>query len=661
MNGIQSWNGKAGTVNGLGKVWDRLRLPVLAVIFAIVCMSGIVSWTGKASAAVPCCWIGTTDSTTQSIRVLDTQVSDWNARAALKWSWKPTTAEGFTASEVSTWGGGTDVKLRESSVWGGQSLAIADNSMAAIVSYPSGAKKWAKVFTGGENVHSAELLPNGDIALAASSGNWVRVYSTSQSSAAPAQYDLPNAHAVYWDSSMNVLWAVGDTDLVALTVTGPENDLKLEKYKQYTIPLTDGQIPYGHDVFPVYDNPDRLWVPVNWRVWQFDKSTETWVDSYTGSGTLFDSGHEVKSVSTLPSGQIAYTYALNPTTDWDTDTVSFLNPTDTRLVTGGQIYKARPWIPGYDGTSGEPVDNLALKATVNASSSEENDDWLKANVVDGLTDSVNGTSNGYSSAGGTANHTEWLEIDLPSAQMISSVALYPRNDSGHIGDGFPVDFKIQVWNGSAWLDRVARTAYPKPGNAAQTFAWGYVDYTNKIRIYATNLRPNGTDYRLQFAEVEVNNDMKDKADNEAQGAAVNASSSVENYYWYKSDVTDGLRDSIYGTSNGFSSNFNSADHTEWLEIDFPSARSVSNVVLYPRNDDGHVGDGFPIDFKIQIWNGSAWVDRVSAVGYPKPGNARQSFSWGTTDTTDKIRIYATHLRTVGTDYLMQLAEVEAYS
>lgn len=661
MNGIGSWKGKGRVGNGRGLAWSRMRLPVWLLLFTMVCGIGILPWSSKVSAAVPCCWIGTTDSTTQSIRVFDTQVSDWNARAALKWSWKPTTAEGFTSAEVSAWGGGTDVKLRENGTWGGQWLAIADNSMAAIVSYPSGAKKWAKVFTGGENLHSAELLPNGDLALAASASGWVRVYSTSQSSAPPAQYNLPGAHAVYWDPSMNVLWAVGDTELVALTLSGPENALKLEKFKIYTIPLTDGQLPYGHDVFPVYGNPDRLWVPVNWRVWQFDKATEIWVDSYTGSNTLFASGHEVKSVGTLPSGQIAYTYALQPTTDWDTDTVSFLNPTDTRLVTGGQIYKARPWIPGYDGTRGQPIDNLALRTTVNASSSEENYYWYKANVVDGLTDSIYGTSNGYSSAGGTTNRTEWLEIDLPSAQMVSSVVLYPRNDSGHVGDGFPVDFKIQVWNGSAWLDRVVQTAYPKPGNEAQTFSWGYVDFTSKIRIYATNLRPIGTDYRLQFAEVEANNDMKDKADNKALGSAVNASSSVENYYWYKSNATDGLRDSLYGTSNGFSSNFNPVNHTEWLEIDFPAARSISNVVLYPRNDDGHVGDGFPIDFKIQIWNGSAWVDRVSAVGYPKPGNARQSFSWGREDTTNKIRIYATNLRAVGSDYLMQLAEVEAYS
>ena len=37
----------------------------------------------------------------------------------------------------------------------------------------------------------------------------------------------------------------------------------------------------------------------------------------------------------------------------------------------------------------------------------------------------------------TTNHEEWLEMDLQSPQPISQVVLYPRNDSGNVGYGFP--------------------------------------------------------------------------------------------------------------------------------------------------------------------------------------------------------------------------------
>lgn len=40
-------------------------------------------------------------------------------------------------------------------------------------------------------------------------------------------------------------------------------------------------------------------------------------------------------------------------------------------------------------------------------------------------------------------------------------------------------------------------------------------------------------------------------------------------------------------------------------------------------------------------------------------DAGQAFTWGFSDTTDKIRIYATNLRQVGSDgYMMKLAEVK---
>jgi hypothetical protein len=94
---------------------------------------------------------------------------------------------------------------------------------------------------------------------------------------------------------------------------------------------------------------------------------------------------------------------------------------------------------------------------------------------------------------------------LGSNKTFSKVTLYPRNDSGNVGVGFPVNFKIQVWNGTTWLDRVTETGYPQPGNAGQSFTWGSSDTTNLIRIYATSLRPvQSNGYMLQLAEVEVN-------------------------------------------------------------------------------------------------------------------------------------------------------------
>ena len=161
--------------------------------------------------------------------------------------------------------------------------------------------------------------------------------------------------------------------------------------------------------------------------------------------------------------------------------------------------------------------------------------------------------------------------------------------------------------------------------------------------------------------------------NHAREGTATASSSEEASGWSLSKVVDTNRNSVPNTQPPWSMGYSSAagvfgNHVEWLEVRWPSPKSISRVVLYPRNDSGMVGEFFPIDFTIQIWNGTSWIDRVIISGYPKPGNAGQSFTWGGSDVTDRIRIYATNLgrqvlfcaRRCTYQYMLQLAEVEVY-
>ena len=134
------------------------------------------------------------------------------------WSWSPKDVNGITLG----WGLPSGVKLRRSEVWGGEWMLVVDSrGLAAIVPYPAGdSYKWFRVIDG--NLHSAELLPDGNIALAASTGGWVRIYTSSQGPASDyyVEYPLPGAHGVLWDPTLELLWAVGDHELVGLRVLG---------------------------------------------------------------------------------------------------------------------------------------------------------------------------------------------------------------------------------------------------------------------------------------------------------------------------------------------------------------------------------------------------------------------------------------------------------
>ena len=142
-------------------------------------------------------------------------------------------------------------------------------------------------------------------------------------------------------------------------------------------------------------------------------------------------------------------------------------------------------------------------------------------------------------------------------------------------------------------------------------------------------------------------------------ARVTASSSCEEWGWGLDNVVDGRTNTVYGKPLGYSSTVHAkTDHPEWLEIEYPKPLAISKLRIYPRDDAGFVGAGFPIDFKIQPWNGTAWIDQVTETNYPIPSGP-QLFAFASTVTTSKIRIIATHLQNDKIDgYVMQLPEIE---
>ncbi|MBI5382969.1 MAG: discoidin domain-containing protein [Opitutae bacterium] len=152
--------------------------------------------------------------------------------------------------------------------------------------------------------------------------------------------------------------------------------------------------------------------------------------------------------------------------------------------------------------------------------------------------------------------------------------------------------------------------------------------------------------------------IADVPQNWAFNATVTSSSAHENNEWSRSRLVDGQRTSFYFTS-GFSSVLGqTADHPEWVALDFGAQRSVGKVILHPVTLPGRVGRGFPRDFQIQVWDGSAWQTRVTRTGYTVTDAQPQVFAFETPATTDKIRISCTALDQVASDYVLQLAEVE---
>ncbi|WP_255955104.1 DUF6528 family protein [Streptomyces odontomachi] len=297
-------------------------------------------------------WIAAGDQGARKILAFDPAATDWNSSGAVKWSWQATTGHGFSGDEAAATGLIADFKLRDRPS-GAQSFVVADGrGLAAVVDYPSGTRQWAKIISG--NLHSAELLPDGNIALAASDGGWVRVYAASQGASAGsyAQFDLVQAHATLWDPAIRRLWVIGDDArtgahiLTALVVGGTAAKPTLEEdtARRATLPTAG-----GHDVYSYAHDANKLWVSTGSAAYLYDKTTKTFGTPAAANRAA------VKSIGNQPSGQIVQTRPDSAKTPpgactddtWCTDTVEFHSPDATRTRTGAAFYKARVWTPYY--------------------------------------------------------------------------------------------------------------------------------------------------------------------------------------------------------------------------------------------------------------------------------------------------------------------------
>jgi len=158
----------------------------------------------------------------------------------------------------------------------------------------------------------------------------------------------------------------------------------------------------------------------------------------------------------------------------------------------------------------EPGENVARYKAVITSSSLEISPWSANFVKDGLRTCWKGAYGWSSNSNLSTNHTEWVKIDLGYNEVINGVSLVPRNDGewigdqwvSYVGEHFPVDFTIQVSEDNTnWKTVVTKTGYSKPATP-QIFSFDS-QIARYIKVEGTNLRPLNSEYRMQFAEIEV--------------------------------------------------------------------------------------------------------------------------------------------------------------
>ena len=290
------------------------------------------------------------DDTKSSILVYDMNAADWNEEAALVWQWRPSVEKGF--SGVEKYVGAADAKLRYSEFYGGYVVVTCSTKgFVGIVDYETGENLYSRPSSPENNTHAVELLPDGNMVAASTTGNTVTIYASSQGDGEGyyRQYTLKDAHGLLWDPGSEVLWALGIEYLRAYRITGTPERPELEQVGNYRLP-SDG----GHDLYAVYGTENTLWVTTSKEVYQFHTKTGEFTTDYSGHDA-FISCANVKGVANQPfSGTIISMIPNNAMHTWNSDTVDLYHLNQDKSYTheakvhrSNAFYKVRAWYPNY--------------------------------------------------------------------------------------------------------------------------------------------------------------------------------------------------------------------------------------------------------------------------------------------------------------------------
>lgn len=201
-------------------------------------------------------------------------------------------------------------------------------------------------FGGSGNIHSAELLPDGNIVIAASTGNYLMLLKTDTTANPYSGYTkkvtVADAHNVVWDKKRQVLWTASKNKLYAFSYNFNCTAPDLTLTDSLTLPASG-----SHDLFPLYDK-DVLWLSTSNKVWAVDLNTK----AVTEQSAL----PRIKSVSSGPGEN--YPAILLQSIDldkqWYNDKVIDLNGNTVFQLPGLKAYKGRWLLPcsfSYDTSS----------------------------------------------------------------------------------------------------------------------------------------------------------------------------------------------------------------------------------------------------------------------------------------------------------------------
>jgi hypothetical protein len=272
--------------------------------------------------------------------------------------------------------------------------------------------------------------------------------------------------------------------------------------------------------------------------------------------------------------------------------------------------------------------NLAQGATATASFTASGTSTGAA--IDGFT--INDPIWG---AAGSPNSTDWYEINFGQARTVEEVRLYfrdsrPQNSTYRA----PSSYQIQYLNGSTWTtvsNQVKTPAAPRGNYNNVRFA---AVSAQRIRVQMTHASGS----KAGLTEVKVYNrggvvNPPQPSGNLALSATPSAS------YTSPWESVAAINDGANPPSSNDTVNprWGTWPNTgeQWALLTWSSAQTLNAAEVYFFDDNG--GVRLPASWRLQSWNGSAYVDVAGASGYPLGLNQFNRLTFNSVSTT-RLRV-----------------------
>jgi hypothetical protein len=197
----------------------------------------------------------------------------------------------------------------------------------------------------------------------------------------------------------------------------------------------------------------------------------------------------------------------------------------------------------------------------------------------------------------------------------------------------PSAYTIQYYNGSSWVSAPGQAKSPAAPRANYNVVQFPAISAQRIRVLATNA--SGAKTGLTEVKVFNRGGVQPPAN---QAGSATASASYTSSWESVAAVNDGIDPP--SSNDTVNPRWGTWPETgqQWAELTWPSARTFDKAEVYFFDDDQ--GIDMPASWKLQYWNGSAYVDVPGAGGYPLAKNQYNTVTFTATSTT-RLRVLLT--------------------